>query len=163
MDQGFFSSQRRLAADIGRDISDVSRAIKLASLPDEVVAAFDSPTDLQFRHSKKLTDAVSLNFPALLQEARLIQQLPVRPKALEVFNRLLGSAGDAVGRSNTQSLLLLECDGENFGHAIFDKNGHAEIRLEVPLSPKQRVQLLAQVHAFYKRRVLVPKTLPPVA
>ena len=163
MDQGFFSSQRRLAFDIGRDISDVSRAIKLASLPYEIVAAFASPTDLQFRHSKKLTDAVALNLPELLEEARLIQQLPVRPKALEVFNRLLKSTGDTVGRSNTETHSLLECDGENFGHAIFDNDGRAEIRLEVPLSPKQRVQLLAQVHAFYKRRVLVPKTVPPVA
>ena len=38
LDEGLFPSIRRIAAALGRNISDISRAIQLASLPSEIVA-----------------------------------------------------------------------------------------------------------------------------
>lgn len=49
LDQGLFSSIRKLAEDVGADSTNVSRAVALARLPAAVLDAFESRLDIQYR------------------------------------------------------------------------------------------------------------------
>ena len=82
-----------MADVIGVDHSHMSKSINLAKLPQQIVAAFASPLDLQFRWSAKLTEAVGKNNAAVLEEAAKLAALPEKPKATEIFSRLVAAAG----------------------------------------------------------------------
>jgi ParB family chromosome partitioning protein len=70
IDEGLFPSLRSLAQTIGRDAGDVSKALRIARLPPEVVAAFQSPNEIQFRYAKELDDAVQANHDEVMRVAR---------------------------------------------------------------------------------------------
>lgn len=55
---GLFPSMRKLAEEIGVPVSQVSRAHQIASLPAEILAAFSSPLDIQFRWGAYLAGAM---------------------------------------------------------------------------------------------------------
>lgn len=98
LDEGLFPSLRQLAAHIGRDHGDVSKALRIAALPAEVVAAFASPNDIQFRWASVLTDALERDRAAVLRVAAdpLLKELA--PK--RIFESLIGKGG---GPSTTAS------------------------------------------------------------
>ena len=154
LDQGLFTSIRRIAAALGRNISDISRAIQLASLPSEIVAAFQSSSQLQYRHAKPLTDAMDAAADAVIAEARSIINAGMQLGPKEVVDRLLAASGVGVGRSNTPTETVLECEGQRFGKCVIDKDGLVEIRLETALDEKQRSRLHVELQAFYRRSVL---------
>lgn len=70
LDAGLFPSVRMLAKDIGRDATAVSEALRIADLPAEVVAAFRSPNDIQFRWAKPLADACAQDLAGVLTKAK---------------------------------------------------------------------------------------------
>lgn len=89
-----FSSREQLARELGVDAGNLSKALRLAELDPVVVAAFDSPLDLQFRWAKPLSDALIQDKERVLKAAASLagpaeQRLP--PKS--VFDQLVGLAG----------------------------------------------------------------------
>ena len=154
LDQGLFPSIRRIAAALGRNISDISRAIQLASLPSEIVAAFQSSSQLQYRHAKPLTDAMDAAADAVIAEARSIINADKQLGPKDVVDRLLAASGVGVGRSNAPTETVLECEGHRFGRCVIDKDGLVEIRLETALDERQRGRLHVELQAFYRRSVL---------
>lgn len=70
LESGLFPSQAALAKAIGRAAQDVSEATRIASLPTEVVAAFRSPNDIQFRWAKPLADAVKADPMGIIRRAK---------------------------------------------------------------------------------------------
>ncbi len=88
--QGLYPSLRRLSDSLGVNLSDASRAVQLAKLPSEVVAAFASPLDLQVRWAKPLADAMQRDPDGLLQRARALVAAPTRRNASGVLAELLG-------------------------------------------------------------------------
>ncbi|WP_066343617.1 ParB/RepB/Spo0J family partition protein, partial [Azohydromonas lata] len=100
LDEGMFPSLRQLAGFIGRGPGDVSNAMHVSQLPQQVLDAFASPNDIQFRWTKKLKDALDRNRDAVLAEAVSVSgdTLP----AAKVFKRLVAAAGpEGVRPSNT--------------------------------------------------------------
>lgn len=100
LDEGMFPSLRQLAAFIGRAPGDISNALHIAQLPQEVLDAFPSPNDIQFRWIKKLKDALERDRRSVLGAASQVgaQALP----AAKVLKLLAGAAGEGgVRRSNT--------------------------------------------------------------
>lgn len=95
LELGLFASQRQLASAIGAQSGNVSTAIQLASLPAEVVAAFASPLELQFRWAADLKAAFDRDGDALLVRAREIAALRPRPGPKDVLARLLGASDGA--------------------------------------------------------------------
>lgn len=91
IDQGLFASQRQLAAALGLDQSNVSKAIKLASLPQEIIDAFVSPLDLQFRWGQDLSDALDKDAARVLTTASAICAEQPRPASKDVYSRLIGT------------------------------------------------------------------------
>lgn len=86
--QGLFPSNRKLAEAIGVDLSALGKALALAELPEEVVAAFASPLDLQFRWAKPLGDALGRDRLGVLALARRLADGPADRRAREVFEQL---------------------------------------------------------------------------
>lgn len=58
LERGLFSSMRQLAESVGCNPATVSRTIALARLPNDIVDLFASPTDLQTRWAKPLSELV---------------------------------------------------------------------------------------------------------
>lgn len=113
LDEGLYASLRQLALELGVDPGNVSRAVSIARLPAEVVAAFDSPTQIQYRWGQELQTALQRDPEGVVSRARAIaigqnagklsgsaildrltgKAHPVRPEALEIKKQ-----GRAVGK-----------------------------------------------------------------
>jgi len=102
--QGLYPSLRRLSESLGVNLSDAARAVQLAKLPAELVAAFASPLDLQVRWAKPLADALQRDPDGVLGRARVVAaQTGPRPAA-EVLARLL--AAPAAAKPDATAIML---------------------------------------------------------
>ena len=89
---GLFPSMRKLAEEIGVPVSQVSRAHQIASLPAEILAAFTSPLDIQFRWGAYLAGAMEERSDHTLKIASEIAVARAAGETFtpqEVFVRLL--------------------------------------------------------------------------
>lgn len=91
--EGLFASLGELSKEIGIDKGNLSKALRLADLPDVVVNAFPSPLDLQFRWAKLLNDALQQAPDQVLARAqKIVNDKITRRSAKEVLDILLGIA-----------------------------------------------------------------------
>jgi ParB family chromosome partitioning protein len=90
LQEGLFPSQRMLAVAVGADSGNVSRAIRIAELPQEILAAFGSPLAVQFAWASDLADAVQRDREAALAAAREAAQAGLA--APQVFSAITGRA-----------------------------------------------------------------------
>ncbi|OWW18474.1 hypothetical protein AYR66_00340 [Noviherbaspirillum denitrificans] len=96
--EGLFASLGELAAELGVDKGNISKALKLADLPKEVVAAFPSARELQYRWAKLLSDAIQNDPEGVIERARELASMPEgKPTSKEVLEILLG-IGAAPGK-----------------------------------------------------------------
>lgn len=146
------ANQTRLASEFGCSKSRISEAIQLASLPPEILNAFDSPNTLQFRHAKRLGDAIKNNPQATLAAAREIAASNETRTTQEVIDLLLQASGDTVRPSNAPIEMPLENNGNCLGMVVFDKNGNVDIRLNESLRVDQRIPFLKHLQRFYARK-----------
>jgi ParB family chromosome partitioning protein len=88
IEEGLFPSNVKLAAAIGRDPSDIGKAVRAAKLPLEVTSAFPSPTAIQFRWVAELERAFREHEVKVLSTARELGRMSPRPLAGDVFTAL---------------------------------------------------------------------------
>jgi ParB family chromosome partitioning protein len=93
LDEGLFTSARRLADEVGIDQSQLNKALSLARLPSDVLKAFASPLDLQYRWVSDLVGAIQRDPDYVMSLAKTIQTEPSRPVSLDVFKRLTVDRG----------------------------------------------------------------------
>jgi ParB family chromosome partitioning protein len=94
--EDLFSSLGELAKELGIDKGNLSKALKLADLPDDVVNAFPSPLELQFRWAKLLNDALQSDPEGVLARAKEItEDKETKLSSKEVLESLLGIAAEA--------------------------------------------------------------------
>ena len=97
LSEGLFASLGELSKEIGIDKGNLSKALRLAELPDVVVNAFLSPLDLQFRWAKLLNDALQQAPDQVLARAkRLSENKKDKRSSKEVLDFLLGNKPNAV-------------------------------------------------------------------
>lgn len=89
LDLGLFASQRQLASAVGAQSGNVSTAIQLASLPSEIVAAFASPLDIQYRWGAELKAALERDPEGMRARAAEVAATSPRPNARETLARLV--------------------------------------------------------------------------
>lgn len=99
LDAGLFPSARKLAESVGASNVLVSVAIKLASLPPEIVAAFPSSLDIQYRWAKPLADAYEKDPEGTLVRAREAAKKKATLSAAEVYELLIGAGQGEVEKS----------------------------------------------------------------
>lgn len=89
--EGLFSSIGELAREVGIDKGNLSKSLALADLPAEIVAAFPSPLELQFRWAKLLNDALLQDPDGVLERARdMAADKKAKRTAKEVLEILTG-------------------------------------------------------------------------
>lgn len=95
---GYFKSQDELARSLHISSSQVSRLIKLATLPAAVVAAFRSPTEICESWALELSTILDdpARHHATCAKGRNLSTLATKPAGREVFRQLL--AASAPGR-----------------------------------------------------------------
>lgn len=154
--QGVFKLESAASRTIGVDASDLNKLRRLAQLDPRIVAAFPSPSDLQFRHAIPLSKAMESNPEAVLAEADRIASLAQKPNPGEVVARLTAAANAGrLGRSQTAPAdLPLRCDGQDVGQIKVAKGGTLKIELATPLERKECEQLAKVIETFVRRRVL---------
>ena len=88
LDEGLFPSARKLADEVGIDQSQLNKALSLARLPLDVLKAFESPLDLQYRWVADLVGAIQKDPDHVLSLAKTIHVETTRPASADVFRRL---------------------------------------------------------------------------
>lgn len=83
LDARLWSSQHAMAAEIGISQAHISRSIAAFALPSELVEAFASPNDIEFRWIKDLTELTKLDRRALTERLHLAKGVKDRaPKQI---------------------------------------------------------------------------------
>jgi ParB family transcriptional regulator, chromosome partitioning protein len=136
--EGLFPSARRLAEEIGLDHSNVSKALRVAELPEEIVGAFPSPCDIQFRWAVALDKALLANRDAVLAAARRLATKAPRPRAQEAFQALThGIARKAAKKAETGVLEVQLANGKKVAIRA-GKGGSTTIDLPRGVLPQTR-------------------------
>ncbi|NML18137.1 ParB/RepB/Spo0J family partition protein [Azohydromonas caseinilytica] len=161
LDEGLFPSLRQLATHVGRDHGDISKAMRIASLPQEVVNAFASPNDIQFRWASVLAEAVERDRDAVLRVAAdpLLKELPPR----RIFEALAGrgrarssTAAEGHGESAATPSTVLPHSfdlGKGQRLAVRSENGRTVLELDAALLPPERWEDIA----VELRKLLLPR------
>jgi ParB family chromosome partitioning protein len=136
LDAGLFPSAKQLAAAIDVDLGQIGKAMALAKLPAEVIAAFSSTLDLQYRWATPLKDALQRDPEGVLERARRLAQLTVRPSPTSVLAELLGEEG-----RRDKAPPAKEWKGANGKAAVLmapDRRGRDQITFTQPLTAAER-------------------------
>lgn len=87
-----FASREHLARELGIDAGNLSKALRLADLDAQVLQAFPSPLDLQYRWAKPLADALLHDRDRVM---RVLKDFEVNPpkgqSAKHIYDRLVGA------------------------------------------------------------------------
>lgn len=151
LQSGLFPSNKKLAEAIGVDLGAVGKALALAELPTEVVSAFPSPMDLQFRWAKPLRDAIEADGEGVLALAKTISVKHPKPKASEVFAALLAHK-DPEGLNGSTPLESSVVQGVKGQKATikFDANGLTVVNFAKSLDSDRRQKLTLLLSDFMK-------------
>lgn len=123
LDLGLFPSNRKLAEAVGADLSQVGKALALAALPQEVVEAFASPLQLQFRWAKPLADAYKADGEGLIERAKHARKLGPARTAAAVLRVLLDRQEEGGGTVPPP----IEVLAEGRKAATIDMDTHARV------------------------------------
>jgi ParB family chromosome partitioning protein len=144
LDDGLYSSLRKLAEGLGVDVSLVSKSVSLARLPEAVVAAFPSPLDIQFRWAAPLTEAMQKDPDGTLSRARAIAETRGNLSAAAVLSKLLGTPEQPAGQSASRALTISKA-GKIAAKLTEDAKGRALVRFEVGALPESKRKALIKV------------------
>lgn len=150
VDAGLFPSMRQLAESVGCDPGTVSRAISLAQLPEEVVRAFRSPTDLQYRWAKPLADALQRDRATVLRRAKQTRNVQAVSPAL-IFASLIGLRPKA-GSSGESGLATLCHGGKRIGEVVRDAHQRTVVRFHRVLTAPEQSEVVRAIQQVFKKR-----------
>lgn len=86
LDRGLFPSIRSMAAAIGVDASQAAKVIKIAELPEEVIAAFGSPHVVQVNWARALHRMLARDRDGALRRSKdIASSHPSKPSASSTF------------------------------------------------------------------------------
>ena len=144
LDEGLYSSLRRLAESLGVDISLVSKSVSLARLPETIVAAFQTPLDIQFRWAAPLAEAMQKDPDGTLERARTLADARGDLNATGVFSKVIGLP-DPVLNGSTPATLTISKAGKVAGKLSVDSKGRAVVRFEASAFPDSKRKVLVKV------------------
>ena len=109
LDEGLFPSLRKMSEALGVDVGNASKAMTLARLPAQVLAAFSSPLDLQQAWSTNLSAALQKDPDIVLSRAAVLAKVDPKPSAGHVYKELIG---EGVVSNNTSVPEQVSVKGE---------------------------------------------------
>jgi len=144
LELGLFPSAKQMAAAIDRDMGNISRAMALAKLPGDVIRAFGSPLNLQFRWATPLKDAHQKDPERLLETARELAARQNKPAPAEVFALLTREPGDAKAEKPDEAQWR-DAAGNRVAHLAKDRKGRATLAFDTPLDASQLRKLVKAI------------------
>lgn len=147
LEMGLFPSAKQLALAIDRDLGNIGRAMALAKLPAEVVAAFGSPLNLQFRWATPLKDAHQRDPEGLLEAARVALQQEPKLAPAAVFAALTHTSSAATTRARS-TLEWKDDSGAVLASLERDRKGRATLAFAEPLNDAQGRRLKKLIDDF---------------
>lgn len=144
LDKGLFPSNRQLADKVGVDLAQVGKALSLARLPNEVIDAFASPLELQFRWAKPLADAAESDRRGLVARALKAKLLGSERTAAKVLSVLLSQVEQGGGTVLPQPMMI-EREGKTVATVELDSKGRAIVSFAVAVVPASQLNELAKV------------------
>jgi ParB family chromosome partitioning protein len=142
--EGLFSSNRKLADALGVDPGNLGRTLMLADLPQEVLAAFATPLDLQFRWAKALHDAAAADLAGLKARAVRVAALTPKPSSKAIFEMLVGQDRGVVPY-NPPAPVQVQVGGRHAATIAFTAKGGTSVEFEPGFLPPDRASELAAV------------------
>jgi ParB family chromosome partitioning protein len=150
LEQGLFPSAKQLAAAIDRDMSNISRAMALAKLPGEVIRAFGSPLNLQFRWATPLKEAHQRDPEGLLARSREVVALDPRPAPAAIFTRLIQQ--EPKSSTAAASAEWTDAEGARVAALATDRKGRVSISFDKPMEESPRRKLIKLMDTFLGSR-----------
>ena len=150
LEKGLYPSQRKLSEAIGVDLSLISKSIGLAKLPLEMIEAFRSPLDIQFRWAQPLGEALQKDPRGVLSRANEIKarRLQEDLSANAVLLRLLGDEQSQNGGKGHHDFLI---DGKKVGSLTIDGQGGVSLKIRGGvLSAEQHKALINAIASVLK-------------
>jgi ParB family chromosome partitioning protein len=138
LDSGVFPTQSAMAGSLGIDQGNISKAVQLAGLPDELVAAFSSPLDLQYRFAPALKAALEKDRGRVLSVARELSLLNPKLPSVQVMARLLGV--DSAPQQEPPKVFSV--DGKTVASLDKDAKGAISVRIKAGVLPASKERKL---------------------
>jgi ParB family transcriptional regulator, chromosome partitioning protein len=152
LDEGLYPSRRGMAQRLGKDIADVSRALALHTLPQEVVAAFESPNQLQYKDVDEINKLLKENQEGVLQRAlQLAEEYKkrTRTEVLRALREAVQSPG--VGSTNTPRRSRLVYQNTPVAELLWHADGCARLSLSKAIPHASQARFEADVSAAIAR------------
>ena len=127
--EGLFPSAKKLAEAASIDPTYLGRALALAGLNTDVINAFSSPLDLQFRWASELTEALKKDPDRVLAEAKAIQGESPRPASKHVLRRLV-DGGSTVLPPSLKKIPLTGVNGQTAAVKLNAQTKTVDIKLK---------------------------------
>lgn len=140
LDSGVFPTQSAMAGSLGIDQGNISKAVQLAALPDELVSAFSSPLELQYRFAPVLKAALEKDRGRVIAVARELSLLSPRLPSAQVMARLLGV--DSVPQQEPPKVFSV--DGKTVASFDKDAKGAISVRIKAGVLPAAKERKLAE-------------------
>lgn len=151
LDQGLFPSIRRMAAALDVDPTNLSRATRLAALPLEIIDAFPSPLEIQFRWIAPLCDAFDRNSAKVLSAAAVFNAMSPRPPSKVVFDKL-SSPDDKVDAVQPVRREF-QLKGKSVASWVKDRKGNVSVSIKAgSLSGASEKKLLETLERVFQER-----------
>ena len=141
LDEGLYPSLRQMCSELSVDVGNASKAISIARLPAQVLAAFESPTQIQYRWGQELTAALQKDPEGVVERAKSIRFGTKHLPAAEVLDRLLGrskppkpASFDLKRKGKIVGTLVRKGDGSvdlSLKAGVLDDAGLAEFRASI--------------------------------
>lgn len=150
IDQGLFLSNKKMSVALGVDVGNVGKAIALAKIPSEIVAAFNSPFDLQYRWSKHLSDAIATDQTAVFARAKEMQLNEHRPSPIEIVAFLIGKNKKEKEGCTVQPPSITIGNPERLQVTFLTGKKGTVIEFNEILSDVEQQQMIQMFRAIYK-------------
>jgi ParB family chromosome partitioning protein len=146
LDEGLYASARALAQELDVDSSLVSKALSIARLPEQVIQAFESPLDIQYRWAGPLNEAHRQDPVALIARAEILSHDAGKRSSVRVFQCLVASRRPSVrpaaqisGRSCRASMQV-------------DRRGRLTVVIDEPWGPEVPTALETALREILNQR-----------
>ena len=146
LDEGLFPSARKLSEAASIDLSQLGKALALARLPTDVIAAFPSPLDLQYRWATLLTPAIQKDPDLILSRAKELQANPEKLNSSQVLKRLLEGGGTVP--PPVVKKVSLKGRGEQSAEIKFDIANRSVLVNLTSIDPKRFEEVEAAIKAL---------------
>lgn len=144
----FYETQKELAADNGRSEAHVSFALDLVALPEEVLAAFESPLQMQLKWGRELAKLLARARKSVLAKASELADRRGSLPAPQVFEELRQAARSGTKPEGSKRTGRAQIRGKYLTARLILEPRKTAVEIPKRLSDAQQQRLSAVIASF---------------